>query len=45
VFGVFYEASRPTKNKLEAELISKARERTKGASDLELLQASFRKAR
>jgi 2-oxoglutarate ferredoxin oxidoreductase subunit beta len=45
VFGVFYDNPRPTKNALEAGLISKARERTKGAGDLELLQASFRKAR
>jgi 2-oxoglutarate/2-oxoacid ferredoxin oxidoreductase subunit beta len=45
LFGVFYDAPRPTKNRLEAELIAKARERTQGASDLQLLQASFRKAR
>jgi len=45
LFGVFYEDKRPTKNDLEAGLIAKARERTKGAGDLELLQASFRKAR
>ena len=45
LFGVFYEDERPTKNALEAGLIAKARERTKGAGDLELLQASFRKAR
>jgi 2-oxoglutarate ferredoxin oxidoreductase subunit beta len=45
LFGVFYDAPRPTKNRLEADLIAKARERTQGASDLQLLQASFRKAR
>ncbi len=45
LFGVFYEAKRPTKNQLEAELIAKARERTGGATDLQLLQAAFRKAR
>ena len=45
VFGVFYEAKRPTKNKLEADLISRAREKTKGASDLALLQATFAKLR
>jgi 2-oxoglutarate ferredoxin oxidoreductase subunit beta len=45
LFGVFYDAPRPTKNRLEADLITKARERTQGASDLQLLQASFRKAR
>jgi 2-oxoglutarate/2-oxoacid ferredoxin oxidoreductase subunit beta len=44
-FGVFYRNSRPTKNALEAGLIKRARERTKGASDLELLQASFAKLR
>lgn len=44
-FGVFYETKRPTKNKLEAEIIAKARERTKHASDLALLQASFAKMR
>jgi 2-oxoglutarate ferredoxin oxidoreductase subunit beta len=44
-FGVFYEAKRPTKNQLEAGLIAKAREKTKGASDLALLQASFARLR
>jgi len=45
VFGVFYESNRPTKNRLEAGLISKAREKTKSASDLEVLQATFRRMR
>ncbi|HUJ44692.1 MAG TPA: 2-oxoacid:ferredoxin oxidoreductase subunit beta [Opitutaceae bacterium] len=45
VFGVFYEAARPTKNRLEAELIARSRDRTKGASDLELLQAAFTRLR
>lgn len=45
VFGVFYENKQPTKNQLEATLVAKARERTKGASDLALLQASFAKLR
>jgi len=45
VFGVFFESDRPTKNKLEANLIAKAREKSKSASDLELLQASFRRLR
>jgi 2-oxoglutarate/2-oxoacid ferredoxin oxidoreductase subunit beta len=45
VFGVFFESDRPTKNRLEADLIAKARERSKGASDLDLLQASFRRLR
>jgi 2-oxoglutarate ferredoxin oxidoreductase subunit beta len=44
-FGVFYEAKRPTKNQLEAGLIAKAKERTKNASDLAVLQASFAKLR
>lgn len=45
LFGVFYDHPRPTKNRLERELIAKARERTQRASDLALLQAAFRKAR
>lgn len=45
VFGVFYEVNRPSKNELEAGLIAKAKERTKNASDLALLQASFAKLR
>jgi 2-oxoglutarate ferredoxin oxidoreductase subunit beta len=45
VFGVFFETNRPTKNQLEAGLVAKARERTKGASDLELLQSSFKRLR
>ena len=45
-FGVFYENNtRPTKNKLEAGIIAKAREKTKGASDLQLLQSTFAKLR
>lgn len=44
-FGVYYEAKRPTKNQLEAGLVAKARERTKSASDLALLQASFARLR
>ncbi len=45
-FGVFYEnKTRKTKNTLEAELVTKARERTKNASDLALLQATFAKMR
>ena len=44
-FGVFYEIKRPTKNALEAGLIAKTRERTKNASDLALLQATFAKMR
>ncbi|MSU67871.1 MAG: pyruvate ferredoxin oxidoreductase [Opitutia bacterium] len=45
-FGVFYENNvRKTKNVLEAELVTKARERTKNATDLQLLQATFSKMR
>ncbi len=45
-FGVFYENNtRPTKNALEAGLIAKAKERTKGAGDLALLQATFARMR
>jgi 2-oxoglutarate ferredoxin oxidoreductase subunit beta len=45
VFGVFYEAARPTKNRLEAELIARSREKSQGASDLQLLQSSFARLR
>jgi 2-oxoglutarate/2-oxoacid ferredoxin oxidoreductase subunit beta len=45
-FGVFYEnKQRKTKNALEAELVAKAKERTKNASDLAVLQATFAKMR
>ena len=45
-FGVFYEnKTRRTKNAIEAELIAKTREKTKGATDLALLQATFAKLR
>lgn len=45
-FGVFYEnKTRATKNALEAGIIAKAKERTKGASDLALLQATFARMR
>lgn len=44
-FGVYYEVRRPTKNELEAELIAKARERTKGADDLTLLKGTFARLR
>ena len=45
-FGVFYENKvRKTKNALEADLVAKARERTKGASDLAVLQTTFAKLR
>ena len=45
VFGVCYEAHRPTKNALEADLVAKSREKSKGASNLQLLQSSFARLR
>ena len=45
VFGVFYESRRPTKNRLEADLIARAREKSAGKSDLQLLQAAFSRLR
>lgn len=45
-FGVYYEnKTRKTKNALEAEIIAKAKERTKNAPDLAVLQATFAKLR
>ncbi len=44
-FGVFYQVQRPTKNELEAGLIARAREKTKNASDLDLLKGTFAKMR
>ena len=45
-FGVFYEnRTRPTKNALERQLVENAREKTKHASDLELLQKTFARMR
>ncbi len=44
-FGVFYEIKRPTKNQLEQNLIAKTREKTKNASDLQLLQNTFARMR
>jgi 2-oxoglutarate ferredoxin oxidoreductase subunit beta len=41
VFGVFYETDRPTKNALEKKWIETTREKTGGASDLQLLQKTF----
>jgi 2-oxoglutarate/2-oxoacid ferredoxin oxidoreductase subunit beta len=45
VFGVFYETHRPTKNTLEAGLISAARQKVAGKTDLQILQASFARMR
>lgn len=45
-FGVYYEDKvRPTKNTLEQKLIANTREKTKNASDLELLSKSFARMR
>jgi len=44
-FGIFYESALPSKNALEAGIIKKARERTKGAADLDLLRSSFARLR
>jgi 2-oxoglutarate ferredoxin oxidoreductase subunit beta len=45
-FGVFYEnKSRPTKNALEQKLIATTREKTKNASDLDLLSKTFARMR
>ncbi len=44
-FGVFYEVQRATKNQRERDLIKATREKTKGASDLELLSKTFARMR
>ena len=40
-FGVYYQKKEPTKNELEQANIEKARIKSKGASDLDLLKATF----
>ena len=45
VFGVFFETDRPTKNRLEADLIARAKEKTAGKTDLQLLQSTFARLR
>src|SRR5437870_6125945 len=42
-FGIFYEINRPTKNKLDADINAKARERVKGLKDWQILQQNFDK--
>jgi hypothetical protein len=42
---VFYETDRPTKNRLEADLIARTKEQTAGKSDLQLLQSTFARLR
>ncbi len=44
-FGVYFQKQRPTKNALEAGLIQRARERTKGAADIDVLKATFARMR
>ena len=45
-FGVFYESNtRKTKNQLEADLIANAKAKTKNATDLQVLQATFARLR
>jgi 2-oxoglutarate ferredoxin oxidoreductase subunit beta len=45
-FGIYYEnKNRPTKNALEQKLITNTREKTKNASDLELLSKTFARMR
>ena len=41
IFGVFFEGDRPTKNELEQALIDKVRAKAPGASDRDILQATF----
>jgi 2-oxoglutarate ferredoxin oxidoreductase subunit beta len=40
-FGIFYKVNRPTKNKLEADINAKAREKVTGKKDWEILQSTF----
>jgi 2-oxoglutarate ferredoxin oxidoreductase subunit beta len=40
-FGIFYKASRPTKNQNEAKLIASHREKVKDAKDWQILQKNF----
>ena len=40
-FGVYYQKKEMTKNEMERNLIDSAQEKTKGASDLELLKKTF----
>jgi 2-oxoglutarate ferredoxin oxidoreductase subunit beta len=42
-FGIFYKVNRPTKNKLEADINAKAREKVNGLKDWQILQQNFDK--
>jgi len=41
LFGVFFEAKRPTKNEMEAQWVSNVRSKLGNASDLDILQSTF----
>ncbi|GDY20710.1 hypothetical protein LBMAG56_20560 [Verrucomicrobiota bacterium] len=40
-FGIFYKANRPTKNKLEADIIASSRAKVKDQADWQILQRTF----
>ena len=40
-FGIFYKTNRPTKNKLEADIIANSRAKVAGKADWEILQGTF----
>lgn len=42
-FGMFFQVGRPTKNELETQLITKAKERMSGLQDWQILQQTFAK--
>jgi 2-oxoglutarate/2-oxoacid ferredoxin oxidoreductase subunit beta len=45
LFGVFYDNPRPTKNVLEAKLVSGARAKVAGKSDADILRSTFSRMR
>ena len=40
-FGIFYKSNRPTKNKLEADLVAAAQKKVAGKKDWQILQDTF----
>ena len=40
-FGIFYQQARPTKNRLEANVIEEARQKVSGQADWQILKKSF----
>jgi 2-oxoglutarate ferredoxin oxidoreductase subunit beta len=40
-FGIFYKSNRPTKNKLEADIVAAARQKVSGKKDWQILQDTF----